>query len=281
MNVLKKSRVALLSAALSALVMVSTPAVDARSNSGIEQLARRLKSSDFRVQVQAALILGKSGDGRALGALSRALKDKSVAVRAAAAAALGTLGDPAALPALSRASKDSNGAVRRRVKATIASLKKEQRFQVKARRNAKVLVKIGTFKSRAHGDSSEALGAAAQASRKAISRMSQVAVLNASEDPKAAAKKHGRPVVMMRASLRHLSAARQGQNTVVSAKVEFVVEKYPEHSIMGRLSGNATAQSEVDSRRARLRLQEEAVDAAVKSALRKSESALLAAARAG
>jgi len=261
--------------------LASSPAVEARDDSGVAQLAKRLRSGDFRVQVQAALILGKSGDGRALKALSRALGDKSVAVRAASAAALGTLGDPAALPALKRAAGDSNRAVRRRVKVTIASLEKEKRLQVKARRSAKVLVKIGRFKTRAHGDTSEALGAAAQASRKALGRMHQVAVLNASEDPRVAAKKHNRPVVVMRANLSHLSASREGRNTVVSAKVDFVVEKYPEHSIMGRLSGNASAKSEVDSRRARVQLQEEAVDAAVKSALSSSEKALLAAAQAG
>lgn len=257
-------------------VAPSAPCVArAADTSGIEQLTERLRSSDFRVQVQAALLLGKTGDARALSALTDSLRDRSVAVRAAAAAALGTLGDPAALPALRRCEEDTSAAVRRRVLATISALETRQKEQLLARRRAKILVKFDHFDGRTN--SPEAMGAVAHASRLALEDMSEIAVLNPSEDPTTAARRHDRPVIVMRVSLRRLSSSSDGDDTVISANIEFLLERYPEHSIIGRLVGNASAQSLVESQQARAKLQEEAVFAAVSSALRQSEQALISA----
>lgn len=277
----KITRAFLLSAFLGLAFTSGVDSVSAADRSGISELTQKLRSDDFRVQVQAALILGKSGDGRALEALRASLGDKSVAVRAASAAALGTLGDPAALPALRRAMGDKNAAVERRIAATIKALEAAQRQQLEERRNAKVLIKIQGFEGGPSSVSNEALGAVAQASRKALSGMQQVALLNASEDPQQASKRHHRPVVVMRASLNRLATAKRGSETVISANVEFLVERFPEQSILGKLSGNASAQAEASSARDRSALQQEAVAAAVQSALRRSEAALLAAAGKG
>lgn len=227
------------------------------------------------MQVQAALILGKTGDARALRALAEGLSDKSIAVRAACAAALGTLGDPAALPALRRASDDESSAVKRRVLSTIAGLEKRARDQIQERRAAKVLVKFDPVRART--DSEEAVGAAAHASRLAIDKVPEVAVLNASEDPQTASKRFNRPVLVVRTSLSKLSATISGSSTTVEASIEFLVEHFPSRSMVGTLSGKASVSSEVGSAQDRIKLQEEAVGAAVSSALRGSGHALLAA----
>lgn len=265
-----------LSAGLLLGTTTAAPVSAAGSEGSVERLTEKLNSSDFRMRVQAALILGKTGDARALKALAQRLKDESVAVRAAAAAALGTLGDPAALPALRRAQDDSNSAVERRIAATIDVLEQRLRDQITQRRNAKVLVKFDRFDSR--DESAEAVGAAAQASREALSKFPLIALLNPTEDPQVASKRHDRPVIMMRASVRNLSATQEGSEMVISADVEFLVERFPGRAIMGRLSGNASVKSSVDSSRERVKLQEEAVGAAVSSALSQSSQALLAAA---
>jgi hypothetical protein len=270
--------VLLLSGVLSLIASTSTP-VSAEESSGISALTTKLSSGDFRMQVQAALILGKTGDERALHALSKGLADKSVAVRAACAAALLTLGDPAALPALRRASGDKSPAVARRVLATINDLEKRARDQTTERRIAKVLVKFDPVRTRT--DSAEAVGAAAHASRVAMGKVPDVAVLNASEDPKVAAERFKIPVVVVRTSLSKLSATKDGSSTTIEAKVEFLVEQFPSRSMVGTLSGNASVSSEVASAQDRIKLQEEAVGAAVASALRGSGQALLAAARPG
>jgi hypothetical protein len=266
-----------LSAALLLGTTTAAPVVAAAGAEGsVQGLEDKLNSPDFRMRVQAALLLGKTGDARALKALTARLGDESVAVRAAAAAALGTLRDPAALPALRRAERDSNSAVERRIKATIEILETRLRDQITHRRNAKILVKFERFDSQS--ESAEAVGAAAQASREALSKFPQIAVLNPTEDPQVASKRHDRPVIMMRASVRRLSATKEGSDTVISADVEFLVERFPERAIMGRLSGNASVKSNVDTSRERVKLQEEAVGAAVSSALSRSGQALLAAA---
>lgn len=265
----------LLGASLLFGTVATTPAAFADSSAaGMERLTEKLRSQDFRMRVQAALLLGKTGDPRALRALTSSLDDQSVAVRAASAAALGILGDPAALPALRRHEDDESPAVRRRIESTISALEKKERSQLVERRSAKVLVKFDPFDS---GESPEAIGAAAQASREALGKLTEIAMLNPSEDPQTASKRHARPVVMVRATLRKLSATHEGSDTVISADVEFLVERFPERSIMGRLSGNASVKSSVDSTQERTRMQEEAVGAAVTSALRSSEKALLAA----
>lgn len=271
-------RVLLLSFALALSASTAVP-VSAQDASGVDSLTEKLSSGDFRMQVQAALILGKTGDERALSALSAGLSDKSVAVRAACAAALGTLGDPAALPALRRASTDASPAVKRRILGTIAELSKRQKDQLAERRIAKVLVKFDSVRARTA--SPEAVGAAAHASRLAMDGVPEVAVLNASEDPKTAAARFKMPVVLVRASLRKLAATKDGSSTTIEANVEFLVEQFPSRSMVGTLSGRASVSSEVESVEDRLKLQEEAVGAAVKSALRGSGQALLAAARRG
>lgn len=78
---------------------------------------------NFKVRVQAALVLGKLADPRAVPCLSRALADPNKTVRAAAAQALGKLGDPSAVDALRTAAKrDSDAFVRAQCEKALAML---------------------------------------------------------------------------------------------------------------------------------------------------------------
>jgi hypothetical protein len=71
----------------------------------IDDLTRALmQDSSYKVRVQAALILGKLGDKRAVPALVQALRDENETVRGVAATSLGRLGDRAAASALMVAS---------------------------------------------------------------------------------------------------------------------------------------------------------------------------------
>lgn len=244
------------------------------------ELSVRLKSSDFRVRVQAALLLGKTSDRGALDALIQSLRDESAAVRAASAAALGTLGDPAALAALHARENDDNAAVRRQVSTTIAKLERTQKEQVAERKKARLLVKLDGMKNRVKGGAPEAVGAAAQASRDVLRRIPGVALLHPSEDPEAAGKAHDRPVLVVQGSIKDLSAENSGKEYVATANVEFVMQSLPEYAIVGKLSGHAsvTGDAAADGL-ARSRVQDAAVGAAVDSALARSKDALLRAAQ--
>ncbi|MEO6954706.1 MAG: HEAT repeat domain-containing protein [Polyangia bacterium] len=100
----------------------------------IDDLARSLsEDSSYKVRVQAALVLAKSKDPRAVAALSKALKDENPTVRGTAASALGAIGDPSAKDALQSVASDSDGFVRSQVAKALAMLggggsKKGQKF---------------------------------------------------------------------------------------------------------------------------------------------------------
>ena len=67
----------------------------------VEEICRTLTDdANYKVRVQAALVLGKLGDASAVRCLLRALADSNKTVRAMSAQALGQVGDGAALDAL-------------------------------------------------------------------------------------------------------------------------------------------------------------------------------------
>jgi hypothetical protein len=68
--------------------------------------------SSWRVRLQAAVVLGRLHDRRAVPALTRALSDPVETVRGMAAQVLGDLGDPEARAALERAKRDPSSFVR-------------------------------------------------------------------------------------------------------------------------------------------------------------------------
>ncbi len=83
-------------------------------------LIRALRTAtDFRVRVQAAFAMGNTGDTVYRTSLERGLRDRNPAVRAAAATALGRLGDRGALAALRRARRDSSASVRMQAQRSI------------------------------------------------------------------------------------------------------------------------------------------------------------------
>jgi hypothetical protein len=71
----------------------------------IDDLTRTLmQDPSYKVRVQAALVLGKLGDKRAVPALIQALRDENETVRGVAATSLGRIGDRSAANALMTAS---------------------------------------------------------------------------------------------------------------------------------------------------------------------------------
>jgi hypothetical protein len=248
--------------------------------SGLEPLFKQMRSRDFRVRVQAALLLGKLAQPSALPVLEKGLKDPSAAVRAASAAALGIFGDSAALPALSRLASDSSRAVRRTSLKSIARLKKELKSEAAERPKAQLLVQLGAA-PRSAFSSPDAFAAAVQATRRALRKMDGVSLLRPSENARSLQTELQTPVLVIQPSIQSLSTRAQGDKIIVSARVEFVVQGKERSSILGRLSGRASAtglKKENKGNRATLRLEGQAVSAAAHSAIHAAKGALLRAA---
>lgn len=80
------------------------------------------EADDFRVRVQAAFGMGNTRDAAYRPHLERALRDANPAVRAASATALGRLGDTRAIVSLRRAQRDDSAAVRMQAQRAIERL---------------------------------------------------------------------------------------------------------------------------------------------------------------
>jgi hypothetical protein len=79
----------------------------------IDDLSKLLmQDPSYKVRVQAALVLGKLKDKRAVPALIQALQDENESVRGVAATSLGQIGDRAALKPLQDAQGDASSFVR-------------------------------------------------------------------------------------------------------------------------------------------------------------------------
>lgn len=80
------------------------------------------EASDFRVRVQIAFAMGNTEDPVFRPHLERVLRDRNPAIRAAAATALGRLGDRRALTALRRAVRDDSASVRMQAQRAVERL---------------------------------------------------------------------------------------------------------------------------------------------------------------
>src|SRR5262249_53586482 len=106
-------------------VLASIARVPSARADKVDDLVQTLSSTDsYKVKVQACLVLGKSGDTRAVGPLIQALRDPTPVVRMVAAQALGRIGDAAALPVLELATQDPVSSVAETARQAIAILRK-------------------------------------------------------------------------------------------------------------------------------------------------------------
>jgi hypothetical protein len=269
----------LLSILLALTVWSWTASAFAESDVGV--LLRRLKTGeDFRVRVAAALELGRTKTGLAREPLELALDDENAAVRAAAAAALRALGDGRALPALRAHSKDASAAVRAQIKTSVAAL--ERSGGTGAVEKPRVLVKLGKMKNGSGVGSSALIGELEQASRRKFRDLPGVEVVAEDDDVNTQAKRKRLPAVMVTGRIRKLRAAREGEQIVYSASVEYVVHRMPDQALMGTVSGSASARAspdEANNRERSAELRSAVLEAAIASAMRRAPEALLAAVR--
>jgi hypothetical protein len=245
---------------------------------GIQASIDKLRSSDdFRLRVHAALELGKSKQPNVRVPLEQALNDKKAAVRAAAAAALEAHGDRRAVPALRRHEQDPSAAVRAQIRSSVAALESTTSIRTEPER---LVVKLGSIKNGTTVKSGTLVGKIAQTSRERLGRMPGVCVVSESEDVNTTAQKKRLPAVLVTGRLRRLNASREGSQIVYSARVDYVVHRMPEQSIMGVLTGSASAkatQREAKDQNKMAELRRAVLEAAIDSAMRRAAEALQAA----
>jgi hypothetical protein len=226
-------------------------------------------AQDFRVRVSAALLLGKSKDPTSRGPLERGLTDAHPAVRSASAAALNALGEKDAIPALERQlAADSSESVKSQIRTSLEHL----RAPVLSVVGMSYVVQLGSMKNSTavRGD------ALAQVLRKAtkekastipktvVADFGDVATVKAATDKKV-------PVLALDGTVLKLTQGTSGQAVTCQAQVEFSLRRVSDQTLKGLLTGSATSMDSVRAlgNQARIaELQDQAVEAAVESALR-------------
>lgn len=141
-----------------------------------------------------------------------------------------------------------------------------------------MLLKLGSLKT--DPEFERLTQALESASRQALGELPGVRLLGASEDADAAAVKRKPPVVLITGKLAELGQKDEGEEVLISAKVEYFVHRMPGESIAAVVSGVATARVapiQMKKRNLRERLERSLVAAAVESAVKRTAPALKAA----
>lgn len=234
------------------------------------------EASDFRVRVQAALRLGRTGT-QARPDLEGGLRDSHPAVRVACAVALGNIGDAAALPAIERAQKgESFASVKTAMQEAIDKLKAGGHkgaagtSDPAALDRAKYVVQLGTMRNATNVRAADLDGLMRQAAKSKASSIKGAIVLDGNDE--SAVKKANEkriPVLLLDGSLTRLtqSTARDG-GVVVSAQFNLSIRKVPQQTLKATVSGNASASDDARAaERGLAELQNRAVNGAVESAI--------------
>lgn len=266
--------------ALGLALCAAPPSRAADTDAAMQDLAR---SDDFRVRISAALVLGRDHPAGARQALERALDDGHPAVRVAVAEALERLGDPTVqLPLERRLADETSQSVRAQIRGAIhrirlAAAVGDDSLKRRLGPNVRCVLAIGRMRngSGVRGDDlGRVLSEAARTRARAIDGMTVVR----DEAPllRQAAERHV-PVITLDGSVTELSEARVGGGIRVHAAIEFTVRR--DQTLRGTVSGSATTfgAGPTLSDDARRRLQDDAVDGAVQSALRGAEQGLIVA----
>jgi hypothetical protein len=274
--------------AVGGLSLASSPrfAFALGSADALRDLAR---SPDFHVRVSAASTIGRTRPSGAREALETALGDRHSAVRIAAANALAELGDPLAVAALARRlDSEASASVRAQIESAIKQLQRgvtaDQSGAPSAggRRglgaNVRYVVRLGLMRNQTaiRGDEMQSVLHDATRSRARTLKGGAVA---ADGDSALLAQASGRrlPVITLEGSLTQLAESPIAGGIQVQARVEFLVRR--EQVLKGTLTGGATTYgtSPTLSDLGRRRLQDDAVDGAVQSALRGADQGLIVA----
>jgi hypothetical protein len=256
-------------------------------------------SPDFRVRTSAAIAVGAIRPPGAREALEHALGDAQPGVRVAAAQALSALGDVAAIPGIEQhLAGEALPSVKAQFRATLDQLRAgpaparpapsaapaapappaDPAPAVRVPTDARLAVSLGTMRnvSGVRGDELKKVFTAAARSRARVLR--GVAFLGSDASLKEATARHIK-VLTLDGSIAQLTESSADGSVTVRARVEFMVRQ--EQTIKATLSGAATTFGSGSSMsdESRRRLQDDAVEGAVQSALRGAEQGLVVAAR--
>jgi hypothetical protein len=220
------------------LVLVGAPAradkVDALTHS-------LLGDPSYKVRVQAALVLGKLGDRRAVPALVKALKDENSSVRGVSCSSLGRLGDPSAVPALREATKDGESFVRQAAEKALAQLQGAAPSASKA----KFYLNVGGVANKARAGGAEASRMVREVLLRELQKTPKVTVAwDGGGTPGAGdLKKRRMSGYYLDGSIVKLTTSPAGSYSEISCDLKMFIATWPAKSMIMFTTGGAAVQS--------------------------------------
>ena len=227
-------------ACLFALLM-STAAWAAGSDVKVEDLVRAVtEDTNYKVRVQAALVLGKLGDPRAVQPLIKALADQNKTVRGIAASALGQLGDAAAVDPL-------RGLLRRETDPFVRGQAEKAMAALAARggagsKRAKIYVNFGGFVGGVKSAGPEAAKVLHEALSRELGKLPIVTLTLSAADQHNFGKT-GMSGFYIDGNITKLEDSSAGGGAETSCDVKVMVASWPQKSIIMWTNAGASVQS--------------------------------------
>ncbi len=230
-----------LGAVLFLTVLSATPAFADK----IDDLAHALtQDPSYKVRVQAALVLGKLGDKRAVQSLVFALRnDTEESVRGVAATSLGRLGDKSAANALLQATNDPSEFVRAQAKKALELVSSAQAALPGPRAGAKYYVAIG-FEGGLKSGNAQYVQLVRDTLAKELQKLPTVTLSVGAGAPTAQALAAKRlKGFVVDGSIQRLSASRVGGQQQIDCDLRAFVATFPDKSIKMMTTEGASLQT--------------------------------------
>jgi hypothetical protein len=230
---------------LAATAIVALAGLFARARADkIDDLTRALmQDPSYKVRVQAALVLGKLNDRRAVPALIQALKDENESVRGVAATSLGRIGDRSAANALLQATNDPSEFVRSQSKKALELVSGGGSVTIAPRAGAKFYLAVGFQGGGKGGPQYNQI--VRDALTRELSKLPQVTLsVGGGSSPSAQllTQNHLRGYYVD-GNIQRLSSSNQGGTSQVDCDLKAFVATYPDKSIKMMATEGASLQS--------------------------------------
>jgi len=236
-----------------ALVMLAGAAAlstaPARAGAGnskkVEAVCRTLNGdTNYKVRVQAALVLGKMGDPSGASCLTRALDDANRTVRAVAAEVLGQLKDPDSLPALRTLAKaDPDPFVRAQAEKAVAMLSGPTTTTTGGAAGggrAKIFIAFGPFS----GGVKAAAGEPVRIVHDTLqTELGKIPTLTVAANAAPTGKPGGPAGFWIDGNISKLDDVTSGAGSETSCGVKVMVARWPSKSIISWTSAEASVQA--------------------------------------
>jgi HEAT repeats len=205
----------------------------------VEELCKALiEDPNYKVRVQAALVLGRLGDLTALPSLIKALEDQNKTVRAISAQALGQLADhQAADPLRDLLKREGDPFVRAQTEKALALVSAEA-----GGKKAKIYLNFGPFTGGVKTANADAVKILHDALSRELGKLPVVTLTLAPADQKAFPKT-GMVGFFIDGNITRLDDVPAGASSETSCDVKVMVARWPSKSIILWTNAGASLQS--------------------------------------